>query len=291
MQMSDCSTEQSALETATSGTFATTSSQSAATSATESQKTGVEETSMTASEVIQKFESASKSSSEANIMAVSSISSHLMQDTVSSRMKKISAEEYALAEGKNTLKTVEASEVAQKNVSETLVKKTSINKKSTADKKASTEEKKISTITSSTLESENSQEISKVSQCSKDQKVSISSKTSSSRHATTNSVTNINKSQKQSNARENGQKTAVVVHLHPGQSKRLSALLDNKEDAVENSRSLSTDIQYDNVSASICGLEISIRNISAQEIDVIFPGNQYCNINNPDLITDSLQAA
>ena len=28
--------------------------------------------------------------------------------------------------------------------------------------------------------------------------------------------------------RENGQKTAVVVHLHPGQSKRLSALLDNK---------------------------------------------------------------
>jgi len=283
MQMSDCSTEQSALETATSGTFATTSSQSAATSATESQKTGVEETSMTASEVIQKFESASKSSSEANIMAVSSISSHLMQDTVSSRMKKISAEEYALAERKNTLKTVEASEEAQKNVSETLVKKTSINKKSTADKKASTEEK--------TLEFENSQEISKVSQCSKDQKVSISSKTSSSRHATTNSVTNINKSQKQSNARENGQKTAVVVHLHPGQSKRLSALLDNKEDAVENSRSLSTDIQYDNVSASICGLEISIRNISAQEIDVIFPGNQYCNINNPDLITDSLQAA
>ena len=28
--------------------------------------------------------------------------------------------------------------------------------------------------------------------------------------------------------RENGHKTAVVVHLHPGQSKRLSALLDNK---------------------------------------------------------------
>ena len=28
--------------------------------------------------------------------------------------------------------------------------------------------------------------------------------------------------------RENGHKTAVVVNLQPGQSKRLSALLDNK---------------------------------------------------------------
>ena len=29
-------------------------------------------------------------------------------------------------------------------------------------------------------------------------------------------------------SRENGHKTAVVVNLQPGQSKRLSALLDNK---------------------------------------------------------------
>ena len=52
-----------------------------------------------------------------------------------------------------------------------------------------------------------------------------------------------------------------------------------QDDAEVNS--LSAGAQYDNVTASICGLEISIRNISAQEIDVIFPGNQYCNINNP----------
>ena len=57
-----------------------------------------------------------------------------------------------------------------------------------------------------------------------------------------------------------------------------------QDDAEVNSRSLSAGAQYDNVTASICGLEISIRNISAQEIDVIFPGNQYCNINNPGRI-------
>merc|ERR1711902_384060 len=158
MQMSDCSTEQSALETATATASAITSSQSTAMTATDTQETGVEETSMTASEVIQKFESVSKSSGEANIMAISSISSHLMQDTVSSRMKKISAEEYAVAERKNK-QTVETTDESQRNVSETLVKKTSIKKKSITENKASSEDKKNSTIASSTIDSKTSQEI------------------------------------------------------------------------------------------------------------------------------------
>ena len=133
MQMSACSTQQSALETAESASTSLQSASETAHSATASlqsgletaesaiatsegtevqengvekiQENGVEETSMTASQVIQKFEATSKSSSEVNIMAISSVSSHLLQDTVSSRMKKISAEEYAIAERKNTQKT------------------------------------------------------------------------------------------------------------------------------------------------------------------------------------------
>ena len=50
-------------------------------------------------QVIQKFETASKSSSELNILN-SAISAHLMQDTVSSRLKKISAEEFTAMERK-----------------------------------------------------------------------------------------------------------------------------------------------------------------------------------------------
>ena len=50
-------------------------------------------------QVIQKFETASKSSSELNILN-SAISAHLMQDTVSSRLKKISAEEFSAVERK-----------------------------------------------------------------------------------------------------------------------------------------------------------------------------------------------
>merc|ERR1719367_1020384 len=158
MQMSACSTQQSALETAESAStslqsasetvhsataslqsgLATAESAIATSSASEVQENGVEETSMTASQVIQKFEATSKSSSEVNIMAISSVSSHLMQDTVSSRMKKISAEEYAVAERKNK-QTAETTDESQKNVSETLVKKTSINKKSIAENKASSE--------------------------------------------------------------------------------------------------------------------------------------------------------
>ena len=53
----------------------------------------------------------------------------------------------------NYFHSVEMTEESQKNVSETLVKKTSINKKSIAENKAS--------IVSSTMDSKTSQEISK----------------------------------------------------------------------------------------------------------------------------------
>ena len=92
MQMSNCSNL-----AATSATAAT------ATTTTTAEASGIEETSLRASEVIQKFETASKSSSELNIL-----SSHLMQDTVSSRLKKISAEEFSAMERKaSTSKTGE----------------------------------------------------------------------------------------------------------------------------------------------------------------------------------------
>ena len=63
---------------------------------------GVVETSVTASEVIQKFEKVSKTS-----MSSSMTSSNLFQDTVSSRLKKISAEEFIANERKTSSSTGE----------------------------------------------------------------------------------------------------------------------------------------------------------------------------------------
>ena len=63
---------------------------------------GVVETSVTASEVIQKFEKVSKTS-----MSSSMTSYNLFQDTVSSRLKKISAEEFIANERKTSSSTGE----------------------------------------------------------------------------------------------------------------------------------------------------------------------------------------
>jgi len=77
-------------------------------------------------------------------------------------------------------------------------------------------------------------------------------------------------------------KTTMVVRLHPGQSRRVSAYMDKQDQKGEE---LSTqtwlgDVQYEDNRASICGLEISFSSVP-QDIDIkLIPGNSNCAIDN-----------
>merc|ERR1739844_708007 len=108
MQMSSCS------NSSTTATATTTTASETTVSQEVTEVSGIEETSLKASEVIQKFETASKSSSELNILN-SAISAHLMQDTVSSRLKKISAEEFSAVERKASASKTESAGEAKKS--------------------------------------------------------------------------------------------------------------------------------------------------------------------------------
>jgi len=178
---------------------------------------------------------------------------------------------------------------ARKDLLESSANKTVSSKKSATERKATASEKTArldvhsSVVSASASQaSSSSSEASKVTKSLKEQKISAFD----SCQSTTNTITNSNRSSIQSDPSQ--MRTTMVVRLHPGQSKRLSAFLDSKEELEINSRSWSGDVQYDNNPSSICGLEISFSSVP-QDIDIkLIPGNQFCNINNPDLITDSV---
>ena len=102
------SSEINSLSTSSAQSSTATATATVESSSTSTQEVnGVEETSITASEVIQKFETSSEARA-AVTSSNSSISGHLLQDTVSSRLKKISADEFNLIERKTSSKTGEA---------------------------------------------------------------------------------------------------------------------------------------------------------------------------------------
>merc|ERR1712106_1092766 len=79
-------------------------------------------------------------------------------------------------------------------------------------------------------------------------------------------------------------KTTMVVRLHPGQSRRLSAYMDQQDQKGEelNTRTWLGDVQYQDNPASICGLEISFSSVP-QDIDIkLIPGNSNCAIDNQE---------
>jgi len=79
-------------------------------------------------------------------------------------------------------------------------------------------------------------------------------------------------------------KTTMVVRLHPGQSRRLSAYMDQQDQKGEelSTRTWLGDVQYQDNPASICGLEISFSSVP-QDIDIkLIPGNSNCAIDNQE---------
>jgi len=241
---------------------------------------GVVETSVTASEVIQKFEKVSKTS-----MSSSMTSSNLFQDTVSSRLKKISAEEFIANERKTSSSTGKSSTV--ESIGE-------INKKESMSKKSVSEKIDVNAISSETSSiNSNTKSIEKVTQKALEKTGSHSQLGKSA----ISTVSSSNIANKKSNANESSEpskgqiKGKMVVRLHPGQSRRLSAILDNKEENdMMNVRSWTGDVQQDDNPTSICGLEISFSSIIPQDIDIkLIPSSHYSQANNPDIITDSLK--
>merc|ERR1711988_1417762 len=124
------SSEINSLSTSSAQSSTATATATVESSSTSTQEVnGVEETSITASEVIQKFETSSEARA-AVTSSNSSISGHLLQDTVSSRLKKISADEFNLIERKTSSKTASEQSVdARKDLLESSANKTVSSKK------------------------------------------------------------------------------------------------------------------------------------------------------------------
>jgi len=128
-------------------------------------ESGIEETSISATQAIQKFETQSKSmttSTDANCM------SNLMQETVSSRMKKVSGEEFSLERKSSMLKTGETtceeseksgqeSKIVTESSAETnKIVKSIARAKSFSAKKVSTTDSKVAVKRNSVLVSSSS---------------------------------------------------------------------------------------------------------------------------------------
>merc|ERR1719499_1591586 len=88
----------------------------------ECEESGIVETSITATQAIQKFETQSKSVSGSSDLQVSS---HLLQETVSSRMKKVSGDEWVGERRSSMVKTGEVSNAEKENVAQEELRKVS----------------------------------------------------------------------------------------------------------------------------------------------------------------------
>jgi len=156
-------------------------------------------------------------------------------------------------------------------------------------------------LTSSKVE-ESSSQSSKVNSSTEKKSSSVkTSEKSSTQSTSTNSVRSSSlqrsesKGLKQITAKRGGKsqetngseaqlKTTMVVRLHPGQSRRLSAYMDqqDQEGCDVTSRTWVGDVQDNNTTASICGLEISFSSVP-QDIDIkLIPGNSNCAIDNQE---------
>lgn len=198
-------------------------------------------------------------------------------------------------ERKASASKTESGAEAKKSWSDHSSKKSISSKKSTAvNTESAYGEKKVSTMTTVSSASATSESLLAASssnlESSKTTHHSTTEQTVDSRRASQrNGIKNDFATETSPSSRDsNNQKTTMVVRLHPGQSRRLSAFMDYKDQTV-NSKSWAGDIQCDDNPSSICGLEISFVSADIQDIDIkLIPVNQFCNINNPDLITDSV---
>lgn len=231
----------------------------------------VERSSLTASQVIRKLEN----------------SSQLYQDTVSSRMKKVSAEEFHLSERKvSSVRTAESSEEGTTDSLDSS-SKASRSKSMSAVKKSSIESKKDISTTSITSSSLVTSAVSESKKSVSSQSLQTSSETSIKRSSqeqktSVECLVDSGQTERLTNGTSSTVRTTMVVRLTPGESRRLSAFLDQKSDREESVQSWLGDVQSEDNPSSVCGLEISFSSIP-QDIDIkLIPGNKYCNINNKD---------
>jgi len=71
---------------------------------------------------------------------------------------------------------------------------------------------------------------------------------------------------------EDGGRTTMVVRLHPGQTNRLSAYVEDQDSP--SGRSWLAEVQPGGDTSSICGLEISFSSVPQEDIDIkVIPGD------------------
>merc|ERR1719150_2518603 len=177
-------------------------------------------------------------------------------------MKKVSAEEFHLNERK--VSEARTAELTEEINSEYLISnsKTSRSKSVSAVKKNSFESKKESSVSSITSSSLVSSAVSTVKKSSSSLSVETNSSETSKRskpfkeQKTSNGcIKDLNKSSEAQNGLLNGTsssvRTTMVVRLHPGQSKRLSAYLDQKDEKEVSRQRWEGSVQYSDNPASV----------------------------------------
>jgi len=88
---------------------------------------------------------------------------------------------------------------------------------------------------------------------------------------------------KKTRVNEDGGRTTMVVRLHPGQTNRLSAYVEDQDSP--SGRSWLAEVQPGDTS-SICGLEISFSSVP-QDIDIkVIPGNDNLEDGSEQIVLD-----
>jgi len=203
-------------------------------------ESGVEETSITATQAIQKFETQSKVVSGSSDVAVSS---HLLQETVSSRLKKVSGEEFAVERKSSIIKTGEVTSndkestalEESKNVSESSSEnnktvKSIARAKSFSAKKSSTSDSSATAKKTSVLVSSGSSSVTEAASLSNSTtskalsaSTSVSSAVKKSSVATSSNTISSKKSSVSASSTETSNKTEVSKNLISSSKANLSS--------------------------------------------------------------------
>jgi len=242
-----------------------------------SSPSGVEETSISATEVIEMFET------ETNAFALNSETSEA-RTVDKGRMgnkQKITEE----------LRNEEVVHKEEKSITATLNKATtSIKRSESFNNKIKSDNEKVSNIKEKTNEEKfNQSEKKMMNSEKKTNKAKATEKGSSSKSqeskltvSSKKSATFVKDSTAESTKRNSTSKditktrTTMIIRLHPGQSKRLSAYLEQQLGDPADSLHCARDIPYEDTPGSICGLEISFSSVP-QDIDIkLIPAGECC---------------
>jgi len=243
------------------------------------QSSCIEETSITATEVIEMFESESKTEStetsvklndkvtktktnglktdvkKSGVQANAAKSETIQSSEKAKSSNKSSTSKLANGSSNQMTKTNGLSNAAVTSVKNSSVKNVTTNSESTKNK-----------INTNTNRKTKSSELSELKTSEMATKISGKNSTKTKKSNCEESISGQGITKKETDVKP---RTTMIIRLHPGNSKRVSAYLEHQGEggSADNTLSWSEDVKYEDTPGAICGLEISFSSVP-QDVDI-----------------------